>query len=126
MDTLFKALIVGTLALGLVFGGAATAFASQIDNPDAGPAVVEPGTVSETAKTVVYQYAHEFAHMFANKGELKGPFQNRFAQMFENAAGWELNELPENASADARTPDRTHLFSGMEFPVTPGPKAVGK
>lgn len=123
---MFKALIIGTLALGLVFGGAATAFAAQEKNPDAGPAVVEPGTVSETAKTYVYQYANEFAYMFANKGEVKGPMQNRFAQMFEYAAGWELNELPENASADARTPDRTRLFSGLDFPLTHGPKAMGK
>ena len=126
MDTLFKTLIVGTLALGLVFGGAATAFAAQGKNPDAGPAVVEPGTVSETAQTFVYQYANEFAYMFANQGELTGPLQNRFTQMFEYAAGWELNELPENASADARTPDKTRLFSGMEFPLTPGPKRMGK
>ena len=123
---MFKALIVGTLALGLVFGGVATAFASQTENPDAGRVAAVPGTVSETAQTFVYQYAHEFAYMFANKGELKGPFQNRFAQMFENAAGWELNELPENASEDARTPDKTRLFSGLENPVTPGPKGMGK
>jgi len=123
---LYKALFVGLLALGLVFSGAVTAFASQTGNPDAGPEITEPGTVSETAKTFVYQYAQEFAYMFANKGELEGPFQNRFAQMFENATGWELNELPENANADARTPDRTRLFSGMEYPVTPSFKAMGK
>lgn len=123
---MYKALFVGLLALGLAVSGVITAFAAQTENPDAGPAITEPGTVSETAKTYVYQYAQEFAFWFANNGELKGPFLNRFAQMFENAAGWEVNELPENANADARTPNKTRLFSGMEYPETPSLKAGGK
>jgi len=123
---MFKALLVGLLALGFVFSGAVTVFAAQTGNPDASPAITEPGTQSETAQTFTNKYANEFSYTFANKGELKGPFVNRFAQMFERAMGWELNDLPDNANVDARTPDRTRLFSGEEYPVTTGQKAMRK
>lgn len=133
---MFKALLVGLLALGFVFSGAVTVFAAQTGNPDASPAIIEPGTESENAHTFANQYANDFSYAnqyandfsytFVNKGEQKGPFLNRFAQMFERAMGWELNDLPENANVDARTPDRTRLFTGEKYPVTTGLRAMRK
>ena len=123
---MFKALLVGLLALGFVFSGAVTVFAAQTGNPDASPAITEPGTESENAHIFAYQYANDYSYAFANKGELKGPFAYHFAQMFERAMGWELNDLPENANVDARTPLRTRLFTGEEYPVTTGQKALRK
>lgn len=121
---MFKTLLVGLLAIGFVFGGV-TAVAAK-NAPDAGIAITDPGTGSETGKNLACQYANEFAYMFANKGELKGPFLNRFAQMFERATGCELNDLPVNANEDARTPAKTRQFSGEQYPVTTMPTAKGK
>lgn len=123
---MFKALLVGLLALGLVFSGVVTASAAQTVYSGAGNANTEPGTGSETGKNLACQYANEFSYMFANKGELKGPFQSRFAQMFERATGCELNELPVNANVDARTPAKTRQFTGEQYPVTTMPTGQGK
>ena len=122
---MFKALLVGLLAIGFVFGGV-TAVAAKTGTPESGPAVTDPGTGSETGKNLACQYANEFAYAFANKGELKGPFLSRFAQMFERATGCELNDLPVNANTDTRTPTKTRQFTGEQYPVTTMPTAKGK
>jgi hypothetical protein len=122
---MFKVMLIGLFALGLVTSGGATGTATQTGTPEITPVMAGTGIDSELANTYAYQYATEYTYEFANKGVESGPFLNRFAQMFENAMGWELNDLPDTANVDARTPDKTRTFAGFEFPLT-GPVAKNK
>ena len=124
---MFNALLVVLFALGLATSGGATAVAAQTGTPEVTPVMAMTGTDSELANTYSYEYATKFFNgEFANKGEETGPFLNRYSQMFERATGWTLNELPETANEDARTPDKIREFTGEEFPVTTEPVAKNK